>query len=93
MKKIITFLIVFLFFFLTARAESSVVINELSWMGNAISSNDEWIELRNFSESEIDITGWTLKAEDGSPEIKLEGKIQAAGFFYWKERMMSRLLV
>ena len=42
-------------------ATASVVINEVAWGGTAASSADEWIELFNTSEHEIDLAGWTLQ--------------------------------
>ncbi len=61
--------------------EPTVIINEIAWMGTGVSSNDEWIELKNNSQDEIDLTGWRLEAADGSPKINLGGKISAGGFF------------
>lgn len=38
-----------------------VVINEVMWMGSTVSStHDEWIELRNMTNQEIDIAQWTV---------------------------------
>lgn len=63
-------------------ADSSVVINEVAWMGTTVSANGEWIELRNLSGADIDLTGWTLNAELGkSPKIILKGIIAANGYF------------
>ncbi len=59
----------------------NILINEVAWAGTAASSTDEWIELYNASPQPFDLTGCTLKAEDGSPHIKLEGIIQNEGFF------------
>lgn len=58
-----------------------VVINEIAWMGTNVSANDEWIELYNNSSNNINLEGWVLKSEDGTPEIKLTGAIPANGFF------------
>lgn len=42
-------------------AESpSVVINEIAWMGTAVSTNAEWIELYNASNDKIDLSGWKI---------------------------------
>ncbi len=60
---------------------SSVVINEVAWMGTETSVNDEWIELYNNSGSQINLDGWKLIAEDGTPEIDLKGEIPPKGFF------------
>ncbi len=37
-----------------------VVINEVMWMGSTESPYDEWIELRNMTDQEIDIGQWTI---------------------------------
>ncbi|KKP93821.1 MAG: Phospholipase D/competence protein ComEA helix-hairpin-helix domain protein [Parcubacteria group bacterium GW2011_GWC1_38_6] len=62
-------------------ATTSVVINEIAWMGTTTSANDEWIELYNNTSSNIDITGWILKSTDKTPLIKLSGVIPANGYF------------
>ncbi|HSH04091.1 MAG TPA: phospholipase D-like domain-containing protein, partial [Anaerolineae bacterium] len=58
-----------------------VVIQEIAWMGTTTSTYDEWIVLTNTTNNEIDITGWTLNAADGSPTITLDGAIPANGSF------------
>lgn len=58
-----------------------VVINEVAWMGTAASTSDEWIELYNAADHDIDLTGWTLTAGDGTPNIALSGIIPADGYF------------
>lgn len=58
-----------------------VAINEIAWAGTAASAFDEWMELKNNTDKEIDITGWVLVGKDGTPNIKLKGKIPAKGFF------------
>ena len=62
----------------------NIVINEIAWMGTAASgtgTNDEWIELRNTGGQTVDLTGWTLKAKDGTPNITLSGSISPSGFY------------
>lgn len=59
-----------------------VVINEIAWMGTTCSYYDEWIELYNNSLLSVDLTGWSLKAADGTPDISLlVGIIPAKGYF------------
>ena len=54
-----------------------VVINEIAWMGSLVSnnattnSNAEWIELRNLTGNDIDLSGWSLIAEDGTPSVSI----------------------
>lgn len=80
MKKII---LILLFCPLVARGFSfgDIIINEIAWMGTENSANDEWIELYNTGDSDIILDEWVLKADDGTPEINLEGTIPAKGFF------------
>jgi len=66
---------------LTFAAPGDVLINELAWMGNENSANDEFIELKNTTGQDIDLTGWTLVADDGTPDITLEGTIAANSCF------------
>jgi uncharacterized repeat protein (TIGR01451 family) len=59
-----------------------VVINEVAWMGTSASYYDEWIELHNSNSSrDIDLSGWSLVAADGTPAISLTGVISAQGYF------------
>ncbi len=60
---------------------SSVVINEITWMGTKSSANDEWIELYNNTENSINFDGWILKSDDGTPEINLTGIVPAKSFY------------
>ncbi len=43
--------------------------------GDAQSPNHEWIELVNDASVPVDVSGWTLKARDGSPSISLSGTL------------------
>lgn len=53
----------------SAQGVPPVVINEVAWSGTAASPSDEWIELRNNTNSDIDLTGWTLHWNEGEEEI------------------------
>jgi len=60
----------------------AIIINEVAWAGTASSlTDDEWIELYNPGSKSINITGWRLRASDGSPNILLAGTIPAKGYF------------
>lgn len=59
----------------------TVIINEVAWMGTQANANHEWIELYNPGATDINITGWQLRAIDGSPDITLSGIIPAGGYF------------
>ncbi len=62
-------------------ASAQVVVNEIAWMGTENSANDEWIELKNTSSSTVDLSGWILQAQDGSPKIELSGSVESFGYF------------
>jgi len=64
----------------------SVVINEIAWMGTEAAATDEWIELYNNTTSTIDLTGWRLVADDGSPDITLSTSSISAGGYFLIER-------
>ncbi len=61
--------------------EPKIIINELAWMGTPVSASDEWIELFNPGPQEVSLDGWRLEAQDGSPKIKLSGKIGPYSFY------------
>ena len=46
------------------ESTTSVIINEIAWMGTVANSADEWIELYNTTDSDIDLNGWTLSWRD-----------------------------
>ena len=77
------FLLLFLFFNLSIQASVplDIIINEIAWMGTTNSANDEWLELHNNTSGSLNLDGWVLKSDDGTPEIKLSGTIPANGFF------------
>jgi hypothetical protein len=50
-------------------------------MGTMTSVNDEWMELYNNTDSPVNLSGWVLIAEDGTPKINLTGIIPVNGFY------------
>ena len=74
-------------------AVRDVVLSEIAWAGTSAptfaawpgfapeTSSDEWIELRNTTARTIDLTGWTLTAADGTPNIALRGRIPPHGSY------------
>lgn len=46
-----------------------VLINEIAWMGSIKSAADEWMELKNISNAEVDLTNWQLISKDGQIKI------------------------
>jgi len=62
-------------------AQESIVINEIAWMGTDVSTNNEWMELYNQTNSDINLNGWKLETQDGKLKVTLAGSIGAKGFF------------
>lgn len=60
---------------------SIVVISEIAWMGTRASSRDEWIELYNNNDNQVDVTDWVLKTADGGFNVKLAGFIPVKSFY------------
>ena len=69
------------FFLMPQTVDANVYINEVAWMGTAVSANDEWIELYNDGAESIDLSGWKLIAQDDDPDISLSGSIAAGSYF------------
>jgi hypothetical protein len=95
-KKIRAYVALILFYFITlsfpgqAFAGSSVIINEIAWMGSKIESIDpknwwryEWFELYNNALSPISLEGWKIELYgDGLDwSLNLKGEIPANGYF------------
>jgi hypothetical protein len=85
MKKII--FAAFFFFIAPSVVFSAIRINEISWMGDLVSSDHEWVELYNDSDSSQDLSGWKLSAFDTADTAKekfslaLSRTIPAKGYF------------
>jgi hypothetical protein len=58
-----------------------VIINEVAWNGTISNTAADWIELYNPTDSEQDLSGWIIEAQDGLPAIDLTGTIPAGGFY------------
>lgn len=68
-------------------ARNKIIFNEVAWMGTLESANDEWIELKNLSNSPISLSDWQIF--DKEKQIKIifgSQDIIPAGGFYLLER-------
>jgi hypothetical protein len=69
-------------------SRSGVIINEVAWMGGpesaGLTANDEWIELKNISGGEVDVSNWQLIDKDEQIKINLgsinKTKVPGGGF-------------
>lgn len=64
-----------------AASFQDVIINEVAWAGHSGFTADEWIELYNNTDTDIDLSGWRLYASDGNPDITLSSSIPAGGYY------------
>ncbi len=84
----------------TTILSGDVVINEIMWMGSHQRATDEWIELRNMTDKDIDISGWVIQnlGTVVTPDITLPASsaIVANGYFvisnFAESNVGSRLL-
>ncbi len=69
-------------------AIDKIIINEVAWMGSVDSSNKEWIELKNISSEEINLSGWQLLDKENHIKIVFTDKNNiSANNFYLLERI------
>ena len=69
MYRILSAVVGLFFFFSLLISEakaSSVVINEIAWMGTKDSYNNEWIELYNNTNFDINLKDWKIVSKDNS---------------------------
>ncbi|MDP3093830.1 MAG: lamin tail domain-containing protein [bacterium] len=64
----------------------SVVFNEIAWMGTTASANNEWIELYNNTNTEINLAGWGLYEEGEKTLVEPLIGIIGAKSYYLVER-------
>lgn len=57
----------------------AVYIAEIAWMGRPGATDDEWLLLAGTATEDLDLSGWRLRAEDGTPDIALQGILPAGG--------------
>ncbi|MCD6550102.1 lamin tail domain-containing protein [bacterium] len=84
MYRILSAVVGLFFFFSLLISEakaSSVVINEIAWMGTKDSYNNEWIELYNNTNFDINLKDWKIVSKDKSLNITLKGLVPHKGFF------------
>jgi len=65
---------------LADQSGSLVLINEVAWAGTAASASDEWIELHNPGQAQVDLRGWLLTDRDDL-NVQLSGTIRPGGYF------------
>ena len=61
-------------------ASLTILISEVAWGGTQATFYDEWIELYNPGDTQVNLSGWTLTSDDGL-SITLTGIIPAKGFY------------
>jgi len=67
---------------------NSVVINEVALFGTDADNQDQWIELYNKSDRDIDLTGWRIVSGSGyydSLNLELQGTIPSKGYLVFEK--------
>lgn len=62
-----------------------VIVNEVMWMGSKGLSGDEWIELKNMTDQNIDISGWIVEnlGSSSDPDLILPaGSVVSANDYF-----------
>jgi hypothetical protein len=67
-----------------APPPTAVVINEL--VAKAADDGDDWLELYNSGESEVDLSGWTVGDAGGDSYALVDGTVLAAGAYLVLEK-------
>jgi hypothetical protein len=69
----------------SATRPGDVVINEVMWSGSTVSSQDEWLELKNMTDKDVDLSGWSITnlGTNTQPVITLPAGtvVKASGYF------------
>lgn len=58
-----------------------IYFNEIAWSGSSDSSSDEWIELYNASDTEVDISGWKIIDDQTTEYLITAGIIPPKSYF------------
>ncbi len=75
----------------------SLIINEIAWMGTRENWREEWIELYNNTDREINLSGWKIKTgrqNEGTSikkETSLNGAIRPRSYFLLKKGEEKKL--
>ncbi|MBI4059644.1 lamin tail domain-containing protein, partial [Candidatus Giovannonibacteria bacterium] len=73
-----------------AAPTHQVVFNEIAWMGSPLrsgetataASNNEWMELKNVSQANVDLSGWQILDESEKFNVIIEkGNVSAKGLY------------
>ncbi len=63
--------------------QGQIIFNEIAWMGTSSSADNEWVEIKNVGDKEVDISGWLFvdKKEDIRFVFPKGTKIRSGGFY------------
>ncbi len=62
---------------------NKVIINEIAWMGTTNSASDEWVELKNLSNSQINLAGWQILDKEKQVKVIFAARevVPSKGFY------------
>jgi hypothetical protein len=70
-KYLIAFTIIFFIPNFSFAIQKTIIFSEIAWMGTKISAYDEWIELKNLTNSEINLENFKIKDKNSNFKINL----------------------
>ncbi len=66
---------------------NSIIFNEIAWMGNKESANNEWIEFKNIASDTVDVSGWSMINQNEKIKVIFKNSTKILpGDFYLIER-------
>jgi hypothetical protein len=66
----------------TSSLSQKIIFNEVAWMGTTVAANQEWMELKNISSNDVDLSGWAITNASGKMKMDFgaDDRIVAGGF-------------
>jgi PKD repeat protein len=83
--------LLFLILVLPQHSFAAVTINEIAWMGDTVSANNEWIELQN-NGTDTDLAGWHL-SDGANLNIELSGILSGSSYVLLERNRTSGVYI
>jgi hypothetical protein len=61
--------------------EKPVIINEIAWSGTDISPFNEWLEIYNRTDKNLNMSRFQISSKDGVPKVLLDGNLTPNGYY------------
>lgn len=61
--------------------EKPIIINEIAWSGTDISPFNEWMEIYNRTDKNLNMSRFQISSKDGVPKVLLEGNLSPNSYY------------